>query len=50
MMQYSQTMTTGKDGRPVKEVFQQNTKGAVGPDGKKISERQQMYENSGTGL
>lgn len=49
-MKYSYTASTDKNGRPVKEVFQQSTKGAIGPDGKKISERQQMYEHTGTGL
>lgn len=49
-MNYSYTATTGKDGRPVKEVHQTNTKGAIGPDGKRITERHQMYENTGTGL
>lgn len=48
-MKYSNSTTIGKDGRPIKEIFQTNTKGAIGPDGKKITERHQMYENTGTG-
>ena len=39
----------GKDGRPVNEVYQTKAHGAIG-GGNRIIERQQMYENGGTGL
>lgn len=38
----------GKDGRPVKEVYQTKAHGAVG-GGNRVVERQQMYENNETG-
>lgn len=38
------------NGRPIKEKYQHNVHGAIGEDGKRIGERQQMYEHSGTGL
>ena len=40
VMQYSNSTKIGPDGRPVKEVYQTQAKGAIGPDGKRITERQ----------
>lgn len=40
----------GPDGRPISEKYQTKAQGAFGSDGNRIAERQQMYENSGTGL
>lgn len=49
MQSYGNTTKIGPDGRPVKEVYQTKTQGARGADGKHISERHQMYDNSKTG-
>jgi hypothetical protein len=39
MQSYSKSTKIGPDGKPVSEVYQTKTKGAVGADGKKITER-----------
>jgi len=38
------------NGKAIEEKYETKAKGAIGPDGKRIVERQQMYANSGTGL
>ena len=47
---YCNITKIGKDGKQVNLTLQNTYKGAIGPDGKKITERHQMYENTGTGL
>ena len=49
-MQIQSSTKMGRDGRPVKETYQVNSQGAVGPNGKRITERRQMYDNSESGL
>jgi hypothetical protein len=37
-------------GRPIKETYATKAHGGIAPGGKKIVQREQMYENTGTGL
>ena len=47
-MQSISSTKTDQYGRPVKQTYQTKANGAIG-NGNKVTERHQMYENSGTG-
>ena len=42
-------MKIGKDGKPIKETYQTKAHGAIG-GGNRLVDRQQIYENTGTGM
>jgi hypothetical protein len=44
------TSKTGPDGRPIQETYNTHAMGGVGRDGKRVIDRKQTYEHSGTGL
>lgn len=47
---YVSTVKMDKDGKPHKEVYQSQSISQTDQNGKKLTERQQAYKNSQTGL
>lgn len=47
---YVSSQKLGPDGRPVKESYGTKARGALNGNKPTLVERQQMYENTGTGM